>query len=50
MEPLVCSICKEPIRLETSKTDENGESVHEDCYIKRLIASGLNPPSPHHTE
>jgi hypothetical protein len=26
-----CSICNEPLELKTSKTDENGKAVHEDC-------------------
>jgi hypothetical protein len=49
MSDPVCSICNKPIVLETSKTDENGKAVHEDCYIKRL-ASGKkqhDPPAPH---
>jgi hypothetical protein len=50
MDHLICSICNEPIRLETSKTDENGQSVHEDCYIQRLLASLNDPPNPQHTE
>ena len=49
-EPLICSICNEPIRLETAKVDENGKAVHEDCYIKRLLASHRDPPNPQHTE
>jgi hypothetical protein len=44
-----CSICKQPIKLETSKTDENGKSVHEDCYARRLIALVHDPPSPENT-
>jgi hypothetical protein len=46
----LCPICNKPIALETSKTDENGRAVHEDCYIKRLLASQSDPPSPQHTE
>jgi hypothetical protein len=37
MDTPVCSVCKRPIRLETAKTDENGEAVHEDCYLQRLM-------------
>jgi hypothetical protein len=27
-----CRICWEPLGLETSKTDENGWVVHEECF------------------
>jgi len=29
----ICSICKDPVNLEESKTDEHGHAVHENCYI-----------------
>jgi len=29
----ICSICKDPVNLEESKTDEHGQAVHENCYI-----------------
>jgi hypothetical protein len=32
----LCSICKKPIELETSKTDSHGEAVHEECYFQKL--------------
>jgi hypothetical protein len=32
----ICSICHEPVELETGKTDEHGEAVHEDCYFLKL--------------
>jgi hypothetical protein len=34
-QPLLCRICREPVSL-TSDTvvDENGNPVHEDCYVK----------------
>lgn len=38
MNTPICSICKQPIRLETAKTDENGKAVHEDCYLQHLMA------------
>ena len=34
----ICSVCKQPIRLETAKTDENGKAVHDDCYLQRLMS------------
>jgi hypothetical protein len=31
-----CSLCHEPVALVSSKTDENGKAVHEECYLLRL--------------
>ena len=31
-----CSICNEPVELETSKTDENGKAIHEECYVVKV--------------
>jgi hypothetical protein len=28
-----CTICREPVNLEESKTDEYGQAVHENCYV-----------------
>ena len=39
MDILICAICKEPIRLETAKTDERGRAVHEDCYLQHFMAA-----------
>jgi hypothetical protein len=33
---LNCFICNEPVSLETTKTDEAGNAVHEECYVLRL--------------
>ena len=50
-----CSICENPIPLEITATDENGEAVHEDCYAshradnclpRRLSFSPSYPISP----
>jgi hypothetical protein len=39
-----CSICNEPVEIETAKTDENGEAVHEDCYVRRMRLTEITPP------
>ena len=39
-----CSICNEPAELKTSKTDENGRAVHEDCYVRRMRLKEITPP------
>jgi hypothetical protein len=39
-----CNICNEPVELKTSKTDENGKTVHEDCYVRRMRLKEITPP------
>jgi hypothetical protein len=39
-----CSICNEPVEVETAKTDENGKAVHEDCYVRVLRLKEITPP------
>jgi hypothetical protein len=31
-----CCICGDPVCLETSKTDEYGQALHEECYVLKL--------------
>ena len=31
-----CSFCSEPVELESSKTDEDGQAMHEECYILKV--------------
>jgi len=51
----ICSVCKEPVNLEESTTDEYGHAVHENCYIwtvelrkprKRMTQIDARPQSP----
>jgi hypothetical protein len=35
LSPL-CSICGKPVELEISKTDDDGQAVHEECYAASL--------------
>lgn len=47
-EPKVpCVICKKPVALLSSDicSDEKGNPVHAECYVKR-IAHGDSPPAP----
>jgi hypothetical protein len=32
----ICSICNLPVSLNSAKTDEDGNAVHEDCYLIKL--------------
>ncbi len=36
----LCPICDLPVSLDTAKTDEDGNAIHEDCYLMKL---GLTP-------
>jgi len=46
-----CPICKKPVNLDTDETaDENGQMMHEQCYLSRLVGHGNDPPDPHHAE
>ncbi len=35
--PIRCHICDRAVPLETSKADEYGRAVHEDCYVDLLV-------------
>ncbi len=32
----LCSVCGKPVALETSKTDDSGKAVHEECYTAQI--------------
>lgn len=32
-----CAICGNPVLLSESVADENGKTVHSECYLKTLI-------------
>jgi hypothetical protein len=34
-----CAICSNPIPLEDSKVSEDGEPMHEECYVAKLTLS-----------
>ncbi len=40
----ICSICGQPVKLETSKTDEFGHAVHEECYILKVALHRATEP------
>jgi hypothetical protein len=39
-----CCVCALPIHLESSKADEYGRAVHEDCYAREIIQRFRNGP------
>jgi hypothetical protein len=41
--PFTCVICKKLVSLETTRIDEHGQPVHEECYAFRIRQE--TPPS-----
>jgi hypothetical protein len=31
-----CAICNKPVSLEIAKIDEDGQNVHEQCYVLKI--------------
>jgi|HubBroStandDraft_2_1064218.scaffolds.fasta_scaffold179747_2 hypothetical protein len=47
----VCSVCHNPVKLETAKTDEHGKPTHEECYLAKISRKiPLNPRNPPATQ
>jgi hypothetical protein len=38
----MCVICNEPVDLRTAKTNNEGQAVHEECYLMKMKN---NPPT-----
>jgi hypothetical protein len=45
---MLCPTCNQPITLEDAKIDEDGRAVHEECYVKQLLARPADPPHAAH--
>ncbi len=41
-----CSICNEPVELETTKSNEIGEPIHEECYALEISLGEATRPLP----
>lgn len=41
-----CAICNESVELETTKIDERGKPVHEECYLQKVILKWPIKSSP----
>jgi len=41
---LRCTICEQPIPIETAKTDDNGHPIHEECYLLRVRLKRATDP------
>ena len=33
---VICSICGKRVNVKTDKTDQDGQSVHEGCYVENM--------------
>lgn len=42
---VLCALCHKPVPLESSKTDENGKAVHEECYALWLRLKQATTPA-----
>jgi hypothetical protein len=38
-----CHICNKPVPLEFAKTDEHRKTVHEGCYLLRVVPKATHP-------
>ena len=41
----ICPVCNEPVELTTAKTTEDGQAIHEECYVETLKANPRCPKS-----
>lgn len=41
----LCSVCNQPVPLESSNTDERGLAVHERCYVLELRLQRVSSPT-----
>jgi hypothetical protein len=41
---LNCAICNKPVDLKTTKTNEAGKAVHEECYVLREVLKRATQP------
>ena len=45
-QSFLCSLCNKPVKLETSKTDEEGRAVHDQCYLAKLSGKTVGGELP----
>lgn len=41
----VCPVCKDSVELTTARANEDGQALHDDCYIG-ILKSTVRPPEP----
>ena len=40
----LCNICSQPVPIEIAKTDAQGRTVHQDCYL--MLLRSVRQPAP----
>jgi hypothetical protein len=40
----ICDVCGRTVSLEYCNTDERGDAVHEECYLRKLALEKPPPP------
>jgi hypothetical protein len=41
----LCSICNKPVEVEAATIDENGEAIHEECWLLKMrLEQAKKPP------
>lgn len=45
-----CHICNKPVPLEFAQTDEAGRTVHEGCYLLKIVPKLKIPPKSSPTQ
>jgi len=46
LQVVLCSICEQPVSLESAKADEYGRTIHEECYaLKMKLKQATTPPA-----
>lgn len=42
-QEIPCKVCSQPVDLQADLcADENGQAIHEDCYVKRVTGYNGN--------
>jgi hypothetical protein len=44
----ICDVCSETVSLEDCNTDERGNAVHEECYLRTLDLEKAPPVTQTH--
>jgi hypothetical protein len=44
----ICDMCGQTVSLEDCKADERGDTVHEECYLRRLDIEKAPPVTKMH--
>ena len=42
----ICPICNEPVEIETVRTDENGKTIHDECYCSGSLPTSQKGSRP----